>query len=120
VKKENFTPTAMVIDRPTGALIAADVKKFGGAWVEMFEMWWQLSPMRYLVMLAHTEERFRKRAPLTAMAVDDDALHLVLKQFCGELAGMDCRWALFVEKGSTAERIVRAELLLDAKVAGTA
>jgi hypothetical protein len=114
------TAIAMVIDRPTSAGIAADIKEFGGAWVEMFDMWRKLSPMQYLVMLAHTDERIRKRAPLTAMAASDDTLRLILKQFCDELAGMQCHWALFIEKGSTAESIARAELLLDAKAVGTA
>ena len=113
-----MTPTAMVIDRPTAARIGMDAKQLGGAWTEMFETWLRLSPMAYLVMMAHTKERIRLRAPLTAMAVDDDALRLVLRQFCQELDNTRCRWALFVEAGSTAEQITRQELLLDVKDGG--
>jgi hypothetical protein len=113
-------PIAMVIDRPMGARIAKDVHEFGGAWVEVFEMWQRVTPMQYLIMMAHTDERIRKRAPLTAMAVDDDALRQALRTFCTELTGKQCRWALFVEKGSMAEQITRQEILLDATTEGNA
>jgi hypothetical protein len=115
-----MTPIALVIDRPTAARIAVDVKKFGGAWADMFDAWQRMNTFPYLVMLAHTKERIRQRAPLTAMAADDDALRLALKQFCAELSDVKCRWALFVEAGSAAESIAREELLLDTKTEGHA
>jgi hypothetical protein len=115
-----MTPIAMVIDRPMGARIAKDVHEFGGAWEEMFHTWQALSPMQYVVMLADTKERIRLRAPLTMMAVDDDALRQVLRHCCDQLAGKKCRWALFVEAGSTAEQITRAEILRDATTEGAA
>jgi hypothetical protein len=115
-----MTPIAMVIDRPMAAHIAKDVHEFGGAWEEMFETWQRLSPMRYLIMMAHTDERVRKRAPLTAMAVDDDALRAVLRQCCKQLTGKKCRWALFVEAGSMAEQITRQEILIDSVTEGNA
>ncbi len=115
-----MTPIAMVIDRRMGARIARDVKEFGGAWEEMFETWQLLSPMQYLVMLADTDERIRKRAPLTAMAINDDALREVLHQCYQHLTGKTCRWALFLESGSAAEQIARAELLLDVTTQGNA
>jgi hypothetical protein len=115
-----MTPIAMVIDRPMAARIAKDVHEFGGAWEEMFETWRRLSPMQYLVMLAHTKERIRKRAPLTMMAVDDDALRQVLRHCCDQLSGKQCRWALFVEHGSTAEQITRQEILTDSIAQGNA
>jgi hypothetical protein len=70
--------TAMIIDRPTAARIAADVYEFGGAWTEMFETW-QRTSLPYLIMMAHTKERIRLGAPLVAMVVDDDALRAVLR-----------------------------------------
>jgi hypothetical protein len=116
-----MTPLAMVIDRPTAArMIATDVNDLGGAWVEMFDMWQQLQSMCYLVMMAHTDERIRLRAPLVAMAVDDDALRKSLRTFCGQLSNTRCRWALFVEAGSTAEQITREELLRDSAPEGHA
>jgi hypothetical protein len=115
-----MTPIAMVIDRPMAARIAKDVKEFGGAWEEMFEVWQRLSPMQYLVMMAHTNERIRKGAPLVAMAVDDDALRTALRTFCEQLNNTRCRWALFVEAGSAAEQITRAEILLDGIPEGNA
>jgi hypothetical protein len=114
-----MTPVAMVIDRPMGARIAKDVKEFGGAWEEMFEMWQRL-PMAYLVMMAHTDERIRLRAPLVAMAADDAALRKTLRTFTGQLDGVTCRWALFVEAGSTAEQITREEILIDSVPDGNA
>jgi hypothetical protein len=112
---------AMVIDRPMGARIAKDVHEFGGAWETVFNAWLRLPSMQYLVMMAHTEERIRKRAPLTAMiADDDDALRMALRTFCDELVGKSCQWALFVERGSMAEQITRQELLLDATTQGNA
>jgi hypothetical protein len=111
--------TAMIIDRPMAARIAADVKEFGGAWTEMFEAWQQLPSMAYLVMMAHTKERLRLGAPLTAMVADDDALRIALREFCQQLDNATCRWALFVERDSTAEQIARQELLLDSVPEGT-
>lgn len=114
-----MTPIAMVIDRPMGARIAKDVHEFGGAWETVFNAWQRL-PMQYLVMMAHTDERIRKRAPLVAMAVDDDALRQALQQFCGMLSNTQCQWALFVEKGSAADQITQQELLLDSVPKGSA
>jgi hypothetical protein len=68
----------------------------------------------FVVLLAHTQERIRKRAPLTYMAATDEALRSALKQACGELSDVHCRWAILVERGSDAEAVVRAEILLDA------
>jgi hypothetical protein len=115
-----MTPVAMVIDRPMAARIAEDVKQFGGAWEEMFEAWQRLPPMQYLVMMAHTNERIRKRAPLVAMAVDDEALRMALRTFCHQLDNTKCQWALFVEHGSTAEQITRQEILADSIAQGNA
>jgi hypothetical protein len=112
--------TAMVIDRPMAARIAADVKEFGGAWTEMFEAWRRLPSMAYLVMMAHTKERIRLGAPLTAMAVDDDALRIALRHFCQQLDNVKCRWVLFIESGSDAEQIARQELLRDGIAEGRA
>jgi hypothetical protein len=114
-----LTPVAMVIDRPTAARVAADMKELGGAWLEMFDTW-RRSDMPFLVMLAHTEQRIRLRAPLTAMAVDEAALRKSLKVFCQQLIGMRCRWALCLEPGSPAEQLVRNELLLDFATEGNA
>jgi hypothetical protein len=118
--EHRMTPVAMVIDRPMAARIVKDVHEFGGAWEEMFHTWQALSPMQYVVMLADTKERIRLRAPLTAMAVDDDALRAVLRQFCNQLSGKKCRWALFVEAGSMAEQITRQEILADSITQGSA
>ena len=74
---------------------------------------------RQRCMLAR-RQGIRKRAPLTAMVVDDDTLRDALKQFCGQIDGVRMGWALFVEKGSAAEEIAREELLLDMKVEGSA
>jgi hypothetical protein len=115
-----MTPVAMVIDRPMGARIAKDIHEFGGAWVTVFNAWQRLPSMQYLVMMAHTNERIRNRTPLTVMTVDDDSLREALQAFCIELAGKSCRWCLFVEKGSMAEQITRAEILRDATPAGSA
>jgi hypothetical protein len=104
--------TAMIIDRPTAARIGSDAKEFGGAWTEMFEAW-QRTSLPYLVMMAHTEERIRLRAPLTALVTSDDGLRIALRQFCQQLGDVKCRWALFVESGSVAEQIARQELLID-------
>lgn len=117
----DITAVVVVIDRPTAARITdEDINSLGGAWVEMFEAWKRLEIFPYLVMMAHTEERVRKRAPLTAMSVDSDALRLSLKRFCGELSDVKCQWALFVEAGSIAESIVREEMLRDAVEEGHA
>jgi hypothetical protein len=62
----------------------------------------------------------RNGYPMTMMAVDDDALRQILRQCCQQLSGKKCRWALFVEKGSAAEQITRAEILRDAKPQGFA
>jgi len=108
----------VIIDRPTAVQIATEVKDFGGAWTEMFEVW-QRTSLPYLVMLAHTSERIRLQTPLTFMCADDDALRVALRQACG-LVDMKCRWALFVAKDSAAEQIVRRELLADSIVEGCA
>jgi hypothetical protein len=110
----------MVIDRPMGARIAKDVHEFGGAWEEMFNAWHQMTVPKYLVMMAHTKERIRKRAPLVAMVMDDEGLRETLRLFCQQLDNTQCRWALFVEHGSTAEQITRAEILRDATTEGSA
>jgi hypothetical protein len=111
---------AMVIDRAMAARIAKDVHEFGGAWTTVFNAWLQLPSMQYLVMMAHTTERMRKRAPLVAMAVDDDALREALRTFCQQLDNTSCRWALFVEHGSMAEQITRQEILADSITQGSA
>jgi hypothetical protein len=112
-----MTPIVMVIDRPSAARIAADVKALGGAWTEMFEAW-QRTSLPYLAMMAHTKERLRLRAPLTAMVADDDGLRLALRHFCSHVINMKVQWALFIELGSPAEQIARQELLLDSVVEG--
>jgi hypothetical protein len=111
--------TAMIIDRPMAARIAASVKEIGGAWTEMFEAWQRMPEIPYLVMMAHTKERIRQRAPLTAMAASDDGLRDALKICCEQLDNVKCRWCLFVEAGSVAEQIARQELLLDSVPEGT-
>jgi hypothetical protein len=111
---------AMVIDRQMAARIAKDVHEFGGAWETVFNAWQRLPSMQYLVMMAHTDERIRKRAPLTVMAVDDDALREALQVFCQQLDNTKCRWALFVEAGSMAEQITRQEILADSITQGSA
>jgi hypothetical protein len=115
-----MTPIAIVIDRPMAARIAKDVKEFGGAWEEMFNAWHQMKVPKYLVMMAHTSERIRKRAPLVAMVMDDDALRQTLRTFCQQLDNTKCRWALFVEAGSMAEQITRQEILIDSVTEGNA
>jgi hypothetical protein len=111
---------AMVIDRSMAARIAKDVHQFGGAWETVFNAWQRLPEMQYLIMMAHTDERIRKRAPLTAMVVDDDALRDALRVMCQQLDNTQCRWALFVEHGSTAEQITRQEILVDSITQGSA
>jgi hypothetical protein len=111
---------AMVIDRPMGARIAKDVHEFGGAWTTVFNAWQRLPSMQYLVMMAHTDERIRKRAPLVAMVEDDEALRDALRVFCQQLDNTKCRWALFVEHGSVAEQITRQEILADSITQGSA
>jgi hypothetical protein len=115
-----MTPIAMVIDRSMGARIAKDVHEFGGAWEEMFNAWHQMTVPKYLVMMAHTKERMRMRAPLVAMVMDDDGLRETLRLFCQQLDNTKCRWALFVEQGSTAEQITRQEILADSITQGNA
>jgi len=109
----------MVIDRHTAARIAADVEGLGGAWRDLFRAW-QRSDTDYLIFLAHTAERIAKRAPLTAMTNGTDGLRAALRLMCGQLSDVECRWFLFVERNSEAERITREELLLDAEVGGIA
>jgi hypothetical protein len=111
---------AMVIDRPMAARIAKDVHKFGGAWETVFKAWQRLPTMQYLIMMAHTKERMRKRAPLTAMVVDDESLREALRIMCQQLDNVDCQWMLFVEAGSAAEQITRQEILADSITQGNA
>jgi hypothetical protein len=111
------TSLALVIDRPTAVRIGTRMQEFGAAWVVMFELWLR-TDMRYLVMMANTKERVR--APLVAMAMDDDALRMALQEFCQQLSDTTCQWCLFVETGSAADRITRDEILLDSVTEGTA
>jgi hypothetical protein len=116
-----FIARAMVIDRTTAPIVAADVRTIGGAWAALFDAWYAAGDrVPYLVMMAHTKERLRKRAPLTAMAVTDDTLRMAMKRFCAELDGVRCEWGLCLVAGSAAEAIVREELMLDATTEGTA
>jgi len=43
-----------------------------------------------------------------------------MRLVCRNLDAVQCRWALFVEKGSEADQIVRQELLADSIVEGRA
>lgn len=115
----NLTPIAFVIDRRTAPRVARDVMELRGAWREMFRAW-QRSDAEFLILLAHTPERLRRRAPLTAMTSGADGLRAALRLMFEQLAEVKCRWFLFVERGTDADDIVRAELLLDATPGGIA
>lgn len=110
-------PTAMVIDRSTAPSIADAMNELGGAWGEMFNVWYR-SGSPYLVLLAHTKKRLRLGAPLTYMVIEQAALRSTLQTVFANLHGRECRWCLFIEKGSEAEVIVRRELLADTEVEG--
>src|SRR5579862_98738 len=113
-----LTPLGMVIDRATAPQMAPTIAQLGGAWVDMFAAW-RRSQYPYLALLAHTPERHRRRAPLTCMAADEEALRVGLTRMCNELSDVACRWALCIESGSLAEQIVRETLLRDAVPEGT-
>jgi|SRR5581483_10000199 len=112
-----LTPLAMVIDRATAPSVADGVRECGGAWAEMFDVWYE-SSSPYLVMIAHTKKRLRLRAPLTYIVVNEHGLRTTMQHACRLLDHMKCRWCLFVEKQSQAEQVVRAELLTDTVVEG--
>lgn len=106
------TAVAVVIDKPTAARIAKDMTAMGGAWSQMFDVWFR-SEYRYLVLLADSPERIRLKAPLTYLAADDDGLRDALDACCQRLPGVRCAWSLFIEKDSAAAVLTRTHLLLD-------
>lgn len=114
-----LTPVGMVIDQPTAASVIKAIADLGGAWVEMFDTWRRFE-IRYLVLLAHTQERLLRRAPLTYMVNSDDVLRITLKSCCAQLDDVDCHWALCVEAGSPADVIVKEEILNDSITKGRA
>jgi hypothetical protein len=113
------TPIAIVVDRSFEGRVSESIKQLGGSWIEMFDTW-RHSGFKYVVMLAHTRERIRKRAPLTMLADSDDNLHTAIRNCCAQLSDVKCRWLLCVESGSSADAIVRAEVFADSIVEGRA
>lgn len=113
----HVTPVAMVIDRATAGDVAADIRALGGAWAEMFDGWCRAEG-EYLVLLAHTQERMAKRAPLTLMCLDREHLRKALRMAFAQAAGLTVKWFLFVEKD--VEALVREELALDGATGGNA
>jgi hypothetical protein len=117
-------PQAIVIDRPTLARVANYLgelfSELGGAWLEMFTLWRSLDSSPYLILLANTSKRMRLRAPLAYFVIDDKVLNDTLRMSCERLGAVKCQWALFIEKGSSAEQIVRCQLLIDSVVEGSA
>jgi hypothetical protein len=111
-------PTAFVIDRATAPKLITEFKELGGAWYEMLTTWQRLPMFPYLVLLAHTQERLRKGAPLTFMAIDDNALRKTLGTCCAQLDDIRCRWVICVEPNSTARSITTEMLLADSIVEG--
>jgi hypothetical protein len=114
-------PQTIVIDRhaATNNALAVDERlmTLGGAWREMFNLWkTQDSP--YLILMADTDERLRKRAPLTFFIGTDEMLRTIVARCCTQLAGVQCRWVLFVDE--SVEQLVRQQLLADAVVEGNA
>jgi hypothetical protein len=112
------SPIALVVDRVTAEKVSISIGALGGAWVEMFDTW-RRSGFAYLVLMAHTPERLRKRAPLTLMVDTDEKLRDALKLCCSQLNDVKCQWLLCVEAGSSAEAITREEILKDAVAGGT-
>lgn len=115
---DSFTPLIVVVDRSNAGLKADEIAVLGGAWETMFGLW-RKNHYPYLIMLAHTVERFRRRAPLVMMAQDEEALRLSVKKACSELSGR-ARWNLFIEKDGVADLIIQRELLADWLTEGTA
>lgn len=114
-----LVPLALVIDRPTAEQVNKSIAELGGAWVEMFDTW-RRSEYRYLVLMAHTPERLRRRAPLTLMVDTDEALRSAIQTCCLQLDGKQCRWLLCLEPKSVADDIAKAEILHDSVVEGSA
>jgi hypothetical protein len=114
-----FTPLALVVDRPTAGKLKPAIADLGGDWVTMFDTW-QHSGFAYLLLLAHTPVRLKRRAPLTMLADNTTRLREVIQTACSQLDDVDCRWLICVEPGSEADQIVREEVLRDSTAEGHA
>jgi hypothetical protein len=112
-------PTAVVIDRVAAARMPAGLDDMGGAWAEMFRVW-QRTDMEYVVMLAHTKERLRLRAPLTALARDVDGLRTAMVAMCAHLNNVKCQWVILMEEGTDGIALVRELLLMETRLEGRA
>jgi hypothetical protein len=110
-------PIGIVVDRRAIDDFRPAINKLGGAFVEMFEAWERLTA-EYLILLAHTQKRLRFRTPLTFICVNDQALREAMRIACSRIDGLRMTWMIHLTKGSSAESIVRKELLSDAKCGG--
>jgi hypothetical protein len=114
-------PVAMVFDRTNAEKpsVRDTMHEAGGGWAEVFEIWWG-SGLAYLVLLAHTEERVRKCAPLAFMAKDDDGLRGAIVACCAHLSNVRCYWMYCTVPRSAGDVIAREEGLRDTVIQGHA